>query len=134
MAFVTELISEEDKQRIGFDELTEHMGWHPRPSSWTVDRETGNFLINVFWGSEDDRNGVAYWFVWNGSRIGIRAEWRTSNESDGLVYSWRMTAMSVLPLELDSRREEIYASLQEAITSEKQGNTHFYKRIEFTML
>ena len=134
MAFVTEKISDEDKQRIGFDKLTEHMGWRPRPSTWTVDRETGNFLIPVFWGSEDDRNGKTYRFCWSGQLIGIGAEWQESSESDGLIYFWRMRGRPRMPIELEPRREEMYASLQDAIDSDEQRNGPPYKRIEFTMI
>lgn len=134
MTYVTEQISEEDKKRIDFDKLTEHMGWRPRPSTWTVDRESGNFLLNVFWGSEDDRNGKKYLFFWNGQRVGIGAEWHEARNLDGLIYFWRARDRPILPVELEARRNEIYTDLKKAVSSAVQGNSYLYNRIEFTMI
>ena len=134
MTFITEKISDKDKQRIGFDKLTEQLGSSLRPYAWTVDPNTGNFLINVFWGSEDDRNGKTYWFSWRNQLIGIGAETQTTTDSDGTVLFWRMRVRPKLPMELESSREEMYASLQEAIASDAQRNGPPYKRIEFTMI
>ena len=133
MTFVTEQILEKDKQLIGFDKLTEHLGSGQRPSKWTIDTETGNFLLNVFWGSEDDRNGKKYWFSWGGHVIGVGAEWHERNESDGLIYFWRLLHRPSLASNLESKRIEMYAELQKAVTSDEQRSGAIYKRIVFTL-
>lgn len=134
MAYITEQISEEDKQRIGFDKLTEHIGWRPRPSAWTVDRETGNFLINVFWGSEDDRDGREYVFFWKNYAVHIAGESKTPTTVDGLIYTWTLRGNPRLPVELESERGNMYLAFKQAITRDVQGNSHPYSRVEFSMI
>lgn len=134
MNFITEKISEEDKQRIGFDKLTEHMGWRPRPSTWTVDREEESFLIHAFWGNEDDRNGCEYVFFWKGYAAHIAGESDVAKTDDGLIFFWKLRGKPQLPVELESLRGAMYLAFERAISQDVQGNGRPYARIEFTMI
>ena len=110
------------------------MGWRPRPSTWTIDPETGNFLIPVYWGSEDDRNGCEYVFFWRGYAVHIAGEFNTPTTTDGLIYTWKLRGKPLLPVELESERDDMYLTFQQAVVRNVQGNGSPYIRVEFTMI
>ena len=134
MAYVNEKISDEDKIRINFEELKDESSWRPRPSGWTVDRATGNFLINTFWGDADDRNAKRYFFCWNGKVLRVDADTFEKKESGVLVYVWTMTGIQKLPSEIEAQRDELYSDLCRAIKCDVLERFDFYKHIEFNLI
>lgn len=81
MSYVWEYISEEDKRRIGFDELT-RLCWKNKPSSWAIERETGNFVLNVTQREEDTRGRQDYVFGWNGLVVPIESIYEEVKHGD----------------------------------------------------
>jgi len=119
MSYVWEYISEEDKRRIGFDELTRPW-WRGTPSSWTIDRETGHFLLDVTQRNEDTRNQLNYLFYWRGHVISVETTWnQTMHDSGGSTYCLNALRKPELPVGLESEWPKMLRELGAAMTCDK---------------
>lgn len=131
MAFIKEFISERDKRRVSFDEITKSMGWRQRPTSWVVDEETGSFLIIMFWGDAVDQSGEKYAFSWKGCPVYFAGDASAETTGDGLCYVFRARAKPRLPEEMESEREAIYENFKKALVVDKGPG---YARVDAYMI
>jgi hypothetical protein len=115
LAYQFEHISEEDKVRINFDRLTAHM-WRPKPSGWVIDRASGNWVIQDFWGDEEDRWGASFIFFWAGSIVKVTAECTETRNPTGNHYVWRLRQVPNLGSR-EGQREQFNAELLQALTA-----------------
>lgn len=121
MSYVWEYISEEDKQRIGYDELTKPF-WRGAPSDWSVDRETGNFLLDVTKRHEDMRNELNYLFYWQGNLIAVDAIFKQIMHAP-FVSTYELTATKKIefPSKSGLSRTAMLKELRDAIECEKSS-------------
>lgn len=118
MAFVNELIPEEQKNKFSFPVSTRPDGSKPTLWKWTIDRERETFL--VFVGSEGggyEGTPVTKHFVlsWKGDLIKLSADPLNCfrNDEGGVVMSWRLHKLD-LPPALPELREEVMELIREA--------------------
>jgi hypothetical protein len=126
MSYAWEYIAEEDKQRIGFDELTRPW-WRGVPSRWAIDRETGNFLLNVTQLSEDTRDRQDYLFGWKGLVIPIESTCKQSKH--GLKeFTFRLAPLRRPPLPPDREidRPAMVLEFVEAVACEISMNGQLF--------
>ena len=112
MTYVYEQMSEEDKERINLKKLTSN--WPPRPNLWAVDRATGNFIINTFWGDEEDRVGRSYLFSWNGHILRASTEF-ISKPNEPQISLLQFRERIALPPLLECERNSILKELKSAL-------------------
>jgi hypothetical protein len=116
MAFVNELISEEDKQKIDW---TKFKAWpfsdSHRPWKWTVDRERDVFLVMLCGRGREGEHPEVYALSWKGHFIRFEAESGGKGMfSTGVDMFWKIIKIDI-PEKLKHRREEILEILKEAI-------------------
>ncbi len=130
MSYVWEYISEEDKQRIGFAELTRPW-WRSEPSYWVVDRESGNFLIDVTPRNEDTRNQMNCLFGWRGVLFSIDTTYKQVEQVTPYEATYLLTARQgiSLPNEMETERTAMVEELTQAITCKLTMNGQFKHKV-----
>lgn len=135
MAFVNELVSEEDIKTHGLDELKKkYSSWswrNGRPStfthSWTVDRERGIFVMPLFSWTEVGQSGRSQptrkqsWVVdWHGRRAIVVIDRSPASSSELSDSPYRINWM-LIDLDLssagDMSGESVLTVLKEALTT-----------------
>ena len=120
MAFVNEYIQEADYEKY---DLRRICGEHNLPSqrghmysrSWTVDRETDAFLIQVWSHHESRFEGWAFYWKGEWTFFEMTGMGGGGMRPDGKCwYGYRIKGFTV-PLQLESRRVEIVADLERAL-------------------
>lgn len=119
MAFVNELISEEDKQKIDWSKFKTWSYSKPhRPWKWTIDRERNTFFIPLDQPGYDDTNTRPEIFALYWKNEIIRVEARVSGT--GVEKSWDTLTWTVdriiVPENLQSEQDEIIHILKEALS------------------
>jgi hypothetical protein len=116
MAFINELISDEDKKKIDW---TKFKAWPFTPSitpwKWTIDRERDVFFIPLGGRGPDGERPDVYGLWWKG--ILLRIEARLIGTGSGKFWDslyWDITKIDI-PDDLCSQRKEILDTLREAL-------------------
>ena len=130
MSYVWEYISEEDKQRIGFAELIRPW-WRSEPNYWAVDRETGNFLMDVTPRNEDTRNQMNYLFGWRGAVLSIDTSYKQIEQVTPFEVTYLLTARQniSLPVDMEAARATMVEELTQAITCKLTMNGQFKHKV-----
>lgn len=120
MAFVNEKISEEDKARIlqiiSFEKAKALAMWIPRihePSRWTVDHETGAYLVCLVGSGREDLAYYALGIEDNFAILNLDQK-VTGDGTSGLEYYWFVQNLS-LPNHFEHRRDEIKKLIDESL-------------------
>ncbi|HSD40080.1 MAG TPA: hypothetical protein VLC92_21450 [Rhodocyclaceae bacterium] len=116
MAFVNELIGEEDKKKIDW---TEFKWWERsdphRPWKWTIDRERDVFLVGLVNRGRDGDHPEIYALSWKGGVIRFSAESGGQGMfTTGVDMFWKVFDIEI-PSHLEIQRQEILSVLVEAI-------------------
>jgi len=123
MAFVNELISDEDKQRFDFSVIRRPPTYLESvyPHHWTIDRERDLFLIWTRGGGEDDRNAAYFALWWKGNVLPVNLEFtEIGTIHDHIKTTWRLRWIGVPP-HLERERTAIISALKEALVVYKVG-------------
>ena len=117
MAFVNELISENDKQKFDWNKFKAWPFSKPhRPWKWMVDHERDVFLIPLAQSGYDDINTRSDLFVlyWKKEVIRVEARVIESGKGKSLDKSiWKASIIDI-PIHLQKERNEIIKTLKEA--------------------
>jgi hypothetical protein len=120
MAFVNELIPEEQKDKFPFPVYIGYGGSKPTLYKWTIDRQRNAYLVLVNGeGGGYEGTPVTKHFVlnWDGNLISLSADpLGTSKVTSGVVMSWRIRHL-VIPPALQSKKEEVIALIREAFSA-----------------
>lgn len=116
MAFVNELISDEDKQKIDWTKFKAWSFSNPhRPWKWTIDRERDVFLVALEGRGPDGERPETYALYWKGDVIRFEAERDGKGMfATGIDMFWKIFN-ACLPQQLEPQRQEILTVLREAI-------------------
>jgi len=121
MAFVNELIPEEEKAKFTFPVYTERDGSKPTLYKWTIDREREIFLVKTKkeGGGYDGtpvRNSFA--LVWKGELIRFTGEQSFIGSTDAAtILSWRIFRLEIPPA-LQNRKDEVLQLIREALDAQ----------------
>jgi hypothetical protein len=125
MAFVNELIPEEQKEKFPFPAYIGYGGAKPTLYKWTIDRERNAHLVYTrIFGGGYDGTPVTKQFVmsWNGNLINFWADpLGVSEDQRGVVMSWRIHHL-VIPPGLLGKQEEIEGLIRDAFST--MGNIY----------
>lgn len=125
MAFVNELISDEDKKRIDWSKFKAwpHSDSH-QPWKWTIDKQLNVFLVMLGGRGREEEHPETYALSWKGDVIRFEAE-RDGKDTfgTGVDMSWKIFHIAIPP-NLEEQRQEILGVLREAI----DAHGSIYKR------
>lgn len=120
MAFVNELIPEEQKDKFLFPSYTAYDGSKPTLWKWTIDRGSDVFLVRVRKeGGGYEGTPITWHFImsWHGDLISISADPLNVTETqEGVVMHWRIHRL-VVPPALQDRREVVETLIKEAFAT-----------------
>ena len=118
MAFVNEIIPEEEKAKFNFPVSTLRDGSKPTLHKWTIDRERDVFIVHTkseggsYEGTPEERHVVLSWRSCPVNFIGTYAIEGSSDE--GYVISWHIRDL-VIPPELKIHERDVLALISEAV-------------------
>lgn len=131
MAFVNELIPEEQKDKFPFPVSTRPDGSKPTLWKWTIDRERDAYLVvtDVLGGGyEGTPPDYFYVLYWKGELVPFAAERHLSgSKTDDIVLTWKMHRLDI-PSALQERKEEVMQLIREALDA--QGLLYNRNRVE----
>ena len=117
MAFVNELISEEDKQKIDWSKFIAWPFSKPhRPWKWTIDRERDVFFIPLEQPGYDDTNTSPDVFALYWKKEIIKVEASVTGSGEGKFWNtliWKVSNIDV-PDHLKIEQNDILNTLKEA--------------------
>lgn len=120
MAFVNELIPEEQKDKFPFPVQIGYDGSKPTLYMWTIDRERDVFLVRVREvGGGYEGTPVTTHFImsWHGNLISIAADRvGVTEDENGVVLTWRVHRL-VIPPGLQEQREAVVSLIKEAFAT-----------------
>lgn len=121
MAFVNEYIQEADYEKYDLRSICGehndvHRG-HMYSRSWTINRASDAFLIQVWSHHESEFSGYA--FYWNGEWMyfKMRLNGVDDNRPDGSCWVGYIVKGFALPNHLESKRSEIMTDLNQALSA-----------------
>ncbi|WP_434641239.1 hypothetical protein ACMYSK_06705 [Klebsiella sp. I138] len=127
MAFVNEMISDDDWQRYDLDTVNRRMnGLHTPNFQWTIDREEAVWLrlfyiYSDYTADKPGRTGKQIWdYFWRGTLLSLETrELKTKPETDndGVYYVHRRLLSINIPPELTAATEQILQDLKLAFTA-----------------
>jgi hypothetical protein len=116
MAFVNELISEEDKKRIDWSKFKAWPFTLPiSPWKWTIDRERDFFFVPLGGNGPDGERPEVYALCWNGQIV--RLEAKVTGSGGGKFWDtiyWSVSKVDI-PDDLQPNQDEILHALKDAI-------------------
>ncbi len=123
MAFVNEVISEADKEKLkafNFKNPVTHE--IVSPMYWTIDRQRDVYLFGLGGqGSYDTEIPRFYTLVWKGKKIGLQTFSKGKGDyQSGVELWWKITGISV-PESLRPQKEEVMQLIKEAIDAHGSG-------------
>lgn len=122
MFYIKEYLTEHDKKYIIAENLW--TTWRPMPSRWVINKENGNWLLDTFWGSEEDRNGKEYLFCFNKIIYEITAEiFEIKSQEVKLNYIWKLRGLQGEYIHLG---EFFFKELKLALIASHQELKHLY--------
>jgi hypothetical protein len=117
MAFVNEIVSDEDAKKYDFEGLSKTLRrkvWQLK-EGWTIDRTRNIFLIWLGSGQEEFFRQNRFLLWWDGQILTIRINGEDSgNYSGKLTTTWDSPAIA-LPDVLEPIRAEVITTLKEAL-------------------
>lgn len=120
MAFVNELIPEEEKERFSFPVSERRDGSKPTLWKWTVDRDRDAFLVftNAEGGGYEGTQLTKHFVLsWKGKLVTLCADPLPALRNDaGVIKPWRIHKLRI-PLVLHSQREEVIQLIREAFST-----------------
>lgn len=121
MAFVNELISDEDKQRFDFSAIRRpplYLDPVP-PREWTVDRDRDVFLMWTRGSDQDDQHAIYFVLGWRGELLPVSLEREAIGAfREHTVTTWRLRWIGIPP-RLEPQRNAILLALKDALTEYK---------------
>jgi hypothetical protein len=127
MSYIKEIISGEDQILVNLDSLVAKKYYRKNPSSWVIDRDTGNYLVQVFRGTQFDESTNfrnEYIFYWNGNQIDPVCTWSAQSKRPHLINDWgfvndiyKLSGEPILPIDLENFRSAIYEDFSKAIVA-----------------
>lgn len=118
MAFVNELIPEEQKDKFPFPVKTRPDGSKPTLYKWTIDRERDVYLVVVNAGGGGyDGTPVREYYVlwWKGEVISFGADQSLNGTKEtGVVLTWKVNRLNIPPA-LHERKDEVKQLIREAL-------------------
>jgi len=118
MAFVNELIGDEDKRRIDWAKFRAWPFTQPvSPWKWTIDRERDVFLIPLGGRGPDGERPEVFALVWKGQMV--RFEASATGEGSGKFWStlhWKVGNVSV-PEMLQSCRTQVIELVVQSLSA-----------------
>jgi hypothetical protein len=131
MAFVNELIPEDEKEKFTFTVSTRLDGSRPTLWKWTTDKERNVFLVlrNVVGGAyEGTQETEHYVLSWNGDLIFFDGEPAVSQKGqEKPTLTWHITKLD-FPSRLQNQREEVIKLISEALDA--QGLLYSRERVK----
>jgi hypothetical protein len=97
MSYTKETIKDQDKLKVNFDVLMPK-SWLPKPREWYLSNETASWLIRTGGGTEDDRNGASFLFMWNEKLVCINAEWQEHLANGKRNETWHIRDLMPWPM------------------------------------
>ena len=123
MAFVSEIISDEDKSRydLGVIKRPPIYLQPVNPTTWTIDRERNAFLITTTRGTVDHQNLVQFSLWWNGDVIRIDTEMNSVGKfNEHVDIVWNLLSLWI-PKSSVVSREDVIKALKEALIAYRAG-------------
>jgi hypothetical protein len=121
MAFVNELIPEEQKDKFPFPVHIAYDGSKPTLWKWTIDRERDAYLVvtNVLGGGYEGTPPDEYYVLsWGGELVPFAAEQHLAiNTQKGDVLTWKIHRLDVPP-SLQERRGQVLQLIREALDAQ----------------
>ncbi|MCB5187248.1 hypothetical protein LG200_04410 [Methylobacillus caricis] len=116
MAFVNELINEEDKKRIDWSKFKAWAFSQPhKPMRWTIDRDRNFFFVFLDGPGREHERPEIYVLYFEGNIIRVEAEVSSKgNPLTGSDVLWNIFNVNI-PVHIEKKRDEILTVLQEAI-------------------
>ncbi len=116
MAYISEKISDAEKIQIEFDKVLANT-WRGKPSKWTIDRSSGNWLICDFWGGEDDRDGRSFLFFFNKKHIRVSTKWKEQFDGHKRNMTWTIKSCVDSNNDTIGKNAYFYSELKNALTA-----------------
>ncbi len=131
MAFVNEIITEEDRKKYGIEEIDKRfIVGNTHDMSWTIDRERDIYLRCVARGREDSRHKSTWTFHWCGELMTVCLEMLDGGGQRG-GHGWSHYKLVncylkgfFIPDRLLDRRDEIIADLRAALAAYGDGGIY----------
>ena len=142
MAFVNEMIGEDDRKKYGLDEVDKLLKRRgkSRQRDWTIDHEREIYLRVINRGREDYRHESTWHFYWRGELLTVCLETLDAGGQPG-GHGWSHYKLVdcykkgfFVPDNLSDRREEIIEDLREALTAYKGGGVYSTRKTSETTL
>jgi len=118
MAFVNEIIPEEEKEKFTFDVFTRPDGSKPTLWKWTIDRERDARLVisNIIGGGYDGTEPVQYFvMIWRGQLITFCGQYKVGGSwEEGYLLTWQVTNLKT-PESIEHRKAEAMELIKEAL-------------------
>jgi len=127
MAFINELIPEEQKDKFTFSVKTYRDGSKPTLWKWTIDRERDAFLVhtNTFGGGyEGTPEEECYVLSWHNELIYFQADPSGVGKEE---YTYVVHHLKI-PTVLEEQKEEVMELIREALDA--KGNTYLRDHLE----
>jgi hypothetical protein len=129
MAFVNEMISEEDWDKYNLSNIDKRWGGGQLTEDWTIDRERG-IWFRLYRSVGDIENSGAevctYWnFYWKGSLILVETKTLKkippATKNSGTFYCYIEILDIEIPKEIEQHKQEIFKDLKEAFEVSQMG-------------
>lgn len=121
MAFVNELIPEEQKAKFSFPVFTRPDGSKPTLWKWTIDRERDVYLVvtNVLGGGYEGTPPDEYYVLsWGGELVSFAAEQHLSgSNSKDMTLTWNVHRLDIPP-SLQERRDQVLQLIRESLDTQ----------------
>ena len=132
MAFVNEMISEDDKKKYGLEKVDEWLKktGKSRQRDWTIDHEREIYLRVIKWGREEFSHHSTWHFYWRGQLLTVCLELLDAGGKPG-GHGWANFKLVdcykqgfFVPDHLLDRRNEVVADLRDALTAYADGGIY----------
>ena len=121
MAFVNELIPEEQKDKFPFPVYTNNDGSKPTLWKWTIDRERDAYLVSVNAGGGGyDGTPERHYYVllWKDEMIHFGADqYLSGSKVEDMVLTWKIHRLDISPALLE-RKDEVMQLIREALDAQ----------------
>ena len=142
MAFVNELVSEDDRKKYGLDEVDRSLKKRAlsRQRDWTIDHEREIYLRVIKRGREEYNYTSKWHFYWRGELLTVCLETLDAGGKRG-GHGWSHYKLVdcykrgfFVPQHLEDKRDEIIADLREALTAYRGGGIYSTRTTSETTL
>jgi hypothetical protein len=119
MAFISEIIPEEQKNKFAFQVATNGDGSRPTLYKWAVDYKRNIFLVLTKQGGGGHQGvPLTQWYVlsWNSEVINFQCESHSSGDISSGQYLLLKVSQLAIPLVLKERKDDVVKLIQEVMT------------------